>query len=99
MNRKNKWKLAVIMLIFLTALTSCATYKLEEKTAPQVPSIQDSDGTLVVIYGDREKEDDEDSFTMRIIKTAQDKEATNPFVAVPLWYWKKLVRYIIDTQS
>ncbi len=99
MNKKNKWKLAAIMLIFSTALTSCATYKLEEKPSPQIPAIQDSAGNIVVIYGDREDEENTQTFKMRIIKNQSDKEAEKPFVAVPLWYWKKIVRYIIDTQS
>ncbi len=87
------------MLIFSTALTSCATYKPEEKPSPQVPAIQDSAGNIVVIYGDREDEENTQTFKMRIIKNQSDKEAEKPFVAVPLWYWKKIVRYIIDTQS
>lgn len=65
-----------MLLILITALTSCRTLKNEISVIGEFPEPYDTEGVLVVTYDDE-----------------------TGLVSMPLWYWKKIVRFAVDAKG
>ena len=93
---KNRWRLGIIMLILSQVLTSCLSLKRTSELG-DFPEPYDVNGNLVVVYGDI-TEDTEHTLIIQKVGP-NDEEAKNPVVTMPLWYWKKIVRFAVDAKG